>query len=326
MSTDAAEATAKEPEADNSPLAEQLAAATESPEIKADPDSSSDSPEDPTPFSAEGLRETAKRFGQDLSKYGDDDAALAALFNARDLASRRDTEADFGREIREALGGKSETEVRALLAGDTQPAQPAVPDDSFDPAEARARFLDRNEAGELVAKPGAPPGTVQQYLRHEEKRQVITDRLVTEPKALLREVFGDTIEEQVREQTGQQTAVQREEMAVERWGEEHAQVLHHNGDPNAGLTVLGQKVADFNASPRLLKIDQGRPVSLDRLETAMALAKASMPQSKTSTPSRQGKRRPDTAPALPDDSPRKEGEALAACLLRLHQARGSTVA
>lgn len=327
MSTETVVAPVEEPSVEpeaNAPLAEKLSAATESPKPEG-PDSpaAATEPEETTHvFSVDGLRAAVKeKFGHDLSRYDNDDAALAALLSAKDLASRRDTEADFGREIRDTLEGKSEAEVRALLAGEA-PAAESTSDDSFDPAVARTQIR-RTEAGDLEPLPGAPAGIVQQYLKHEEKRTVAVDRLVTDPVEFLSEVFGDTIKQQVLEQTGQQTALQREENAINRWSEEHGELLSDPKNPDV-LTPLGRAVQEAYESPRLQKIDAGKPRSLDRLETALELGKAAMPQGKTSKPSRQSTRRPDTVAALPDDSPRKEGESLAAYLFRTLE-KGSAV-
>ncbi len=315
---------AKETEVDSAPLAEKIAAATESPVPKSAPDSSSPGDETTVPEPKQELLATVKeRFGVDLTgKYTDDTALLAGLVNAEDLAHRRNAEAEFGREMQRLLDGR-EDDLREYLAGNTQPAKPVDTSVPFDPVEARRTQLVTNTDGELVAAPGAPSDIVPQYRRHEEKVREFVEKLYTESNGDLQKVMADQIRQQVQEETGHQTAAQQQTSALRQWEVENAELLYVNGNSADGYTPLGRKVVDlYESDPDLQDTAEGLP----RLKVATRLARDQQPQTRASVPSKQSEREPDTAAALPDESPRKEGEGFSECLLRLHQARASTVA
>ncbi len=328
----ATEKLAEESKADSTPLAVQLSAVSETPKPKANDDAPADAggeetgEEDSTPEPKRELLATVQeRFGVDLSdKYTDDTALLAGLVHAQDLASRRDTEAEFGRKMRDMLAGR-ENDLRAYLAGEqSQTTTPATPDAPFDVAKARTQIT-QNEDGKLEALPGAPPGIVSRYEQHLQEIRESMEKFHADPKAFFKETMGDEITRQVQEQTGQNTAVQREELAIDKWIDAHADMLNDSKDPTVP-TLLGRKVGELYESPRFQQIEPGKVRSLARAEMALEMAQLQQPRAKTSTPSQHAQRRPDTTPALPDDKfAPKEGESLAKQLQRADELEASAV-
>lgn len=165
----------------------------------------------------------AKRFRNDLEwfRYVDE---------MQRLLGQRNEDAVLGKKLREQLDGR-EVDVAALLAGQTKAAEPA--DDHWDPS-----WLAIGEDGTLRPAMGAPKDVLQRYVKR-------LNSVLADPG----KHFGSEAAQRIKDLEEQSKATKTEmaqkeaQSQVEVLCSRHSNLLYVGGDPEQGMTAIGNEIA-----------------------------------------------------------------------------------
>ena len=217
--------------------------------------------------------------------------ALGQAYKERDGIAG---DAQYGRQIRQALSGR-EQEVLKFLASQKEPTSTKRSISDF-PEDARNwRYqITRDEKGNLAPVPGAPSTIVQDYQAYQE---ALTERLDQ-----IARNFGqvEALPEQIGRQAAQvqqSAAMQAESNAIDRLERQYGDFLYAeppDADGNVVFSEAGKKVkAEFDrlsARPSLANV----PVS-ERLLLAISRITDSQPNFKAPKPNGRAVRTPGAA-------------------------------
>ena len=200
-----------------------------------------------------------EHFGEDLSHYGNDYEALKALINARKLVGKREEDAILAKRLRERFG---DDYIEKLLSEEGPPQQQVNPEEiqkqwqqaMADIVEWNDDWLKevyRDEEGKLVPMPGADKDVVDKIMRFVKHRDKIVNEFAKNPRRffyyhlqefmpIIKSMILQDVQEIQKTQVKQQEAV--------NWVTQNASILFENGDPEAGLTPLGEEIIELAAT------------------------------------------------------------------------------
>jgi hypothetical protein len=244
----------------------------------------------------------------DLSKYKTGEDAIAGLLQTAKKIGERDEDAEYGRNLRTAIGGK-ESEILALLQGSPEP-KPASKDASknappeFDPAWKYQ--IVQNDKGEWVSAPGAAPEIPGKYRKYLEWRERQLDDLARDPTRYFDELLqqkSQDIEKRAREAAAQETATYRTQVAIESWASQRAAKLFANGkDYGDGFSPFGQEVDKIQNE----LLAEGMTNVLARLSRAEEIAAARMTAGSNGKPTKRVPPKAIRQPAIAPKGAEKE--------------------
>lgn len=191
-----------------------------------------------------------KEFGVSLSQYSDDREALRGLVEAKRLVGRRDEASAILKEVRRKFGDGF---IDSLLKFDPsqiekrKKAEESVPEVEWD--DSWLTMIRRNENGELVPAPGAPPDIVAKVQNFAVHRERLMNELAKSPKkfvqSLILDVVNDIVDSKIQAFGKAYADVAGYQSALEKWKADHHDYLY---DKDGNLTPLGDRFIEVSDS------------------------------------------------------------------------------
>ena len=202
----------------------------------------------------------------DVSQYNTDEDAIKGLVEARRTLSRRDEDAEYGRQVRDLLKGR-EQEVIDMLRGEGN-KKPPEPDKKGElPTWEELQLLSVRAADE-----NAPPALREKYsqLQADVARKMFS--LARDPESFLAPILEKVVRDvEARAQQAAASVVGQSEQAasMRSWESQNKQLIYANGqDASGGLSPIGQEVVKVDA----LLAEDGVTDPLRRLNRALEFA------------------------------------------------------
>ena len=191
-----------------------------------------------------------KEFGVSLSQYSDDREALRGLVEAKRLVGRRDEASAILKEVRRKFGDGF---IDSLLKFDPSTIEKRKKSEDPGPEvewdDAWLTMIRRNENGELVPAPGAPPDIVAKVQNFAVHRERVMNELAKSPKKFIQSLIVDAVHEIVDSKIqafGKAYAdVSSYQNALEKWKSDHYDYLY---DKDGNLTPLGDRFIEVSDS------------------------------------------------------------------------------
>lgn len=198
-----------------------------------------------------------ENFGEDLSSYGNDYEAIKSLIHARKLIGKREEDAAIARRLRERFG---DDYLERLLSGepskpDTNPSMEEVQKqwqqalaDMVEWNDEWLKEVYRDEEGKLVPAPGADKDVVDKIMRFVKHRDKIVNEFAKNPRRFFYhhlQEFLPVIKQIVLQDVQNIQKTQAVKQEAVNWVSQNANILFENGDPDAGLTPLGEEIIDL---------------------------------------------------------------------------------
>lgn len=173
-------------------------------------------------------------------KYQDDNAAITGLVHAAQLASRRDTDAEYGRAVRE-----HEPAFRQFLSQQGQQGQPAqAPPVTEQPPsweQIQAWRAEVARSGENVS-PEASRGLQQAQLAMERAAY----QLAYQPEKIIAPVVDPRVTQQTNERIDQRLSDVGEQQWVQQFEAQHKDWIYRGGQSSPeNLTQDGQRLLQY---------------------------------------------------------------------------------
>lgn len=181
-------------------------------------------------------------YGQLADGYQDDRALISDLVRQQEAARQALALAQYGQRYLQHAAGFEQYLAQQQQQAQQQPKSRFWNAPEWNPTW--RNLVQRDESGNLIAAPGAPPDVLPKYLAFEQYRRDFADRLTTDPESTL-SPFVDERARQIASQIVQDNlAAMREEYQASAFIQQHSGWLHAK-DAN------GHVVRDFNGRPVL---------------------------------------------------------------------------
>jgi len=190
------------------------------------------------------IRDYAKGQGLDLTHLHSSDEAAKYLIN---LARSNDAYANYGRQ----LAPHYDAFQKFLGSQQQAPAQPAaqVPN-YFNLPDYDPRWLDwleRDAAGNVVPKVGAPPDVLGKVVQYQAKLREFQDSFYREPQRYLQPLIKDTVGPLVQDAIGKQLQDYQDRIFATNFVAQNSQWLHYR-DPQ-GQIIRDPVTGGFAMTP-----------------------------------------------------------------------------
>ena len=207
----------------------------------------------------------------DLSeKFADETEAVKGLVEAYKLVGRRDDDARWAKQVRQAIAGR-ERDFEAFLSGQGQAQEPT----RQQPAQgAPGEMPDFNEYRFLSQKIRSQEATPQETALF----QRVSEDYARRAYDLVRQFDLKGISQSVQQQVAVALQQYQQQQAMASWDAQNASAIYAEGKPDAGFTPLGARFVEIYGELTSM------PDGVEKANHAMRLAKAEMPKPKQTRP------------------------------------------
>lgn len=181
-------------------------------------------------------------YGQLADGYENDQTLVADLVRSQESARQALALAQYGQRYLQHAG-----EFERYLSERQAPQQPRKDSKWWNPPEFNPSWrglVSRDESGNLVTTPGAPPDVLPKYLAYEQYRRDFADRFLSNPEEALSPLIQEKASSIAQEIVNSHLSQMREEHQAGTFLRENASWLHQR-DQNGGL------VRDYSGRPVL---------------------------------------------------------------------------
>ena len=253
-------------------------------EAAADGDDAGDGESDDPGDQAEDPKGLVKWFDEtfghkESGKYSDDVSFFRSVSEALRMVGRKGDAERLGEQIQERFADNPDA-LLSFLNGAAPKAGKAAPaaEEEFDNS-----WITTDDAGKVIAAPGAPADAMQRYTALQGRLQ----RFAANPEKFIQAAVEKRVSEiEQANQRSQQEAVYDKTMAaVTAWRDANPSFLYVEGDRANGLSPQGKQLMDHYAAHVEEEGEPKNPVAFLKRQTALIRAGAPKP-SKRNVPAK----------------------------------------